>query len=189
MAEVAVTDSEGEGARREKDGQVKAAATTSTHITINDLEEGKEYEFRVFADNEVGESEPLQTARSIIAKNQYSVSLPPSQPDVTDYNERSMTLRWRAPIDDGGMKITAYNIEAKTSGNDEWQIWECLDTPATTVTLQKLVKGQEYSFRVIAINKAGRSEPSVASRPKMAKETDLLPYIDAKSLRDVKVEA
>lgn len=58
------------------------------------------------------------------------------------------------------------------AGSDEWQIWECLDTPATTVTLQKLVKGQEYSFRVIAINKAGRSEPSVASRPKMAKETD-----------------
>ena len=57
------------------------------------------------------------------------------------------------------------------SGGD-WQIWECLDTPVTTVTLQKLVKGQEYQFRVIAINKAGRSDPSVASRPKMAKETD-----------------
>jgi len=58
----------------------------------------------------------------------------------------------------------------------------------TTVTLQKLVKGQEYQFRVIAINKAGRSDPSVASRPKMAKETDLVPYIDAKSLRDMRVE-
>ena len=34
-------------------------------------EEGKEYEFRVFAENEVGESDPLQTSRSIIAKNQY----------------------------------------------------------------------------------------------------------------------
>ena len=45
------------------------------------------------------------------------MSLPPSQPDVTDYNERSMTLRWRPPIDDGGMKITAYNIEAKTQGD------------------------------------------------------------------------
>ena len=40
------------------------------------------------------------------------------------------------------------------------------------MTLQKLVKGQEYQFRIIAINRAGRSEPSVASRPKMAKETD-----------------
>ena len=39
-----------------------------THLS----EEGREYEFRVFAENEIGESEPLQTARSIIAKNQYS---------------------------------------------------------------------------------------------------------------------
>ena len=46
-----------------------------------------------------------------------AVSLPPSQPDVTDYNERSMTLRWKAPIDDGGMPITSYNVEAKTAGN------------------------------------------------------------------------
>ena len=101
-----------------------------------------------------------------------AVSLPPSQPDVTEYNERSMTLKWKAPIDDGGMPITAYNIEAKTTAGGEWQIWECLDTPLTTVTLQRLQKGQEYQFRVIAINKAGRSEPSVASRPKMAKEAD-----------------
>ena len=45
-----------------------------------------------------------------------AVSLPPSQPDVTEYNERSMTLQWKAPIDDGGMPITAYNVEAKTTG-------------------------------------------------------------------------
>merc|ERR1712226_833127 len=54
---------------------------SNTNFTVNDLEEGKEYEFRVFAENEIGESEPLTTARPILAKNQYSVSLPPSQPD------------------------------------------------------------------------------------------------------------
>ena len=72
--------------------------------------------------------------------------------------------------------------------------------------MQKLAKGQEYQFRVIATNKAGKSEPSVPSRPKLAKETDckyyhkhwqffqtrtffpVLPYIDAKSLRDMTVE-
>ena len=54
-----------------------------------------------------------------------AVSLPPSQPDVTDYNERSMTLKWKAPIDDGGMKITAYNIEAKTQGLTQFkEIWK-----------------------------------------------------------------
>ena len=108
-----------------------------------------------------------------------AVSLPPSQPDVTEYNERSMTLKWKAPIDDGGMPITAYNIEAKTTAGGEWQIWECLDTPVTSVTLQRLQKGQEYQFRVIAINKAGRSEHSVASRPKMAKEADCKSHLSS----------
>ena len=82
-----------------------------------------------------------------------------------------MTIKWNSPIDDGGMPITAYTVEAKTQGG-EWQIWECLDTPERSAIMQKLQKGQEYQFRVIAINKAGKSEPSFPSRPKVAKETD-----------------
>merc|ERR1712240_993542 len=65
---------------------------------------------------------------------------------------------------------------------------ECLDTPERSATMQKLQKGQEYQFRVIAINKAGKSDPSFPSRPKVAKETDLLPFIDAKCLRDTTIE-
>ena len=42
-----------------------------------------------------------------------AVSLPPSQPDVVEWNERCMTITWKAPIDDGGMKITAYTVEAR----------------------------------------------------------------------------
>ncbi len=33
-------------------------------------------------------------------------SLPPSAPEVVDGNERQMTIRWNAPIDDGGRPIT-----------------------------------------------------------------------------------
>ena len=87
-----------------------------------------------------------------------------------------MTLKWMSPIDDGGMPVYAYNVEAKTTGG-EWQIWECLDTPETTAIMQKLQKGQEYQFRVIAINKAGKSDPGHPSRPKVAKETDCKHFI------------
>lgn len=83
----------------------------------------------------------------------------------------SKTPLLSSPLVDPLVAAVLWSILYLISGGD-WQIWECLDTPSTTVTLQKLVKGQEYQFRVIAINKAGRSEPSVASRPKMAKETD-----------------
>lgn len=169
------------------DAWVKQGVTTNTELVINDLDTGKEYDFRVLTSNEMGESDALQTARPIVAKNQYTVSLPPSQPDVTEWNERAMTIKWNSPIDDGGMPITGYTVEARTTGG-EWQIWDTLDIPSNEITLQKLQKGQEYQFRVIAINKAGKSEPSHASRPKLAKETDLIPYINAKGLRDVVVE-
>jgi len=170
------------------DTWIKQGVTSGIDYTVTDLEEGKEYGFRVLSVNEIGESETLNTARNFIAKNQYSVSLPPSAPEVTDGNERSMAIRWKAPIDDGGMPITSYHVEARSTG-EEWQIWELLDTPVTSVTLQKLQKGFEYQFRVIAINKAGKSEPSHPSRPRVAKESDLLPYIELKGARDITASA
>lgn len=162
--------------------------TSNTDLLVNDLECGREYEFRVYACNELGESDPLATAKRITAKNNYTVSLPPSGPTVTAWNERSMTISWKEPIDDGGAPITGYHVEAKSTGG-QWQTWETLDIPVKEATMQKLRKGLEYQFRVIAINKAGKSEPSHPSRPKEAKETDLLPYIDAKTMRDITVSA
>ena len=37
-------------------------------------------------------------------------SLPPSAPEVVDGNERQMTIKWKAPIDDGGRPITGSQI-------------------------------------------------------------------------------
>ena len=40
-------------------------------FTVTGLDEGHEYEFRVTAVNDEGESEPLQTDKSILAKNPF----------------------------------------------------------------------------------------------------------------------
>lgn len=100
-----------------------------------------------------------------------------------------MTIKWKAPIDDGGRPITGYHIDAKAVGSIEWQPWEILDLPETTAILNKLQKGFEYQFRVIAVNKAGKSEPSHPSRPRLAKENDLLPFIEMKGVRDITASA
>lgn len=44
-------------------------------LTVTGLTPGKEYKFRVTAVNAEGESEPLQTEESIIAKNPFGIRL------------------------------------------------------------------------------------------------------------------
>lgn len=50
---------------------VPVGRTSDTEMDIKGLQEGHEYEFRVKAINEEGESEPLVTDGSTLAKNPY----------------------------------------------------------------------------------------------------------------------
>lgn len=50
---------------------VPVGRTSDTEMDVKGLQEGHEYEFRVKAINEEGESEPLVTDSSTIAKNPY----------------------------------------------------------------------------------------------------------------------
>lgn len=50
---------------------VPVGKTDDTEMDVKGLQEGEEYEFRVKAVNDEGESEPLKTDHSIIAKNPY----------------------------------------------------------------------------------------------------------------------
>lgn len=52
-----------------------------------------------------------------------------------------------------------------------------------------LIEGNEYQFRVIAINKAGQSKPSEASKNFVAKPRFLAPKIDRRHLRDVTISS
>jgi predicted phage tail protein len=50
---------------------VPVGRTNDTELDVKGLQEGHDYEFRVKAINEEGESEPLTTDRPITAKNPY----------------------------------------------------------------------------------------------------------------------
>lgn len=130
--------------------RTRCATTSSTSYEIGDLEPGREYAFAVVAFNEVGESDPLSTVKTIIAKDQFctyckwyfnistdevifclpilACPLAPGSPNVVDWSERHMSLVWKLPIDDGGQPITGYHVEAKTNNDDEWYLCEVIDT-------------------------------------------------------------
>lgn len=106
-----------------KQGRWVPVARTSgndTTIDVKGLLEGHEYQFRVRAINDEGESEPLETDHSIIAKNPYDVPSKPAKPKIDDYNEHMVKLVWEPSNYDGGAPITHYIVEKKDKFSTIW---------------------------------------------------------------------
>lgn len=74
-----------------------------------------------------------------------------------------MDLEWTPPPSDGGAPITGYIIQKKERGSPYWQNAVRLSGPETKGTVPNLTEGQEYEFRILAVNKVGNSEPSEPS--------------------------
>lgn len=148
----------------------------------------KEYLFRVKAVNAIGESEPLEANKSIIAKNEFDEPDAPTKPLITDWDKDHVDLEWKAPQKDGGSPITGYIIQKKEKGSPYWINAVHIPAGKTAGTVPDLTEGQEYEFRVIAVNQAGQSEPSEPSDTITAKARYLAPKIKT-PLHDIRIKA
>lgn len=94
-----------------------------------------------------------------------TVTAKPSQPQnvrIAMSLGTSVTLAWNEPDDDGGCKIGNYIVEYFRIG---WDVWlKASSTRGLTATLNDLIEGSEYKFRVKAESPYGLSEPSDESR-------------------------
>lgn len=87
---------------------------------------------------------------------------PPESVRITMSLGKSVTLTWSAPQDDGGCKIGNYIVEYYRIG---WNVWlKASSTRQLTTTLNDLIEGSQYKFRVKAESPYGLSEPSSESR-------------------------
>jgi hypothetical protein len=74
---------------------------------------------------------------------------------------KTVTLLWTPPDDDGGCKIGNYIVEYFRVG---WDVWLKASTcRQLTTTLNDLLEGSQYKFRVRAENPYGVSDPSEES--------------------------
>ncbi|ODM93780.1 Twitchin [Orchesella cincta] len=165
-----------------------AAGAQSPQMDVSGLTPGQEYKFRVKAVNKEGESEPLVTDQSIIAKNPFDEPGKPTNLKATDWDKDHVDLAWSKPKDDGGSPITAFIVEKK----DKYGVWEkACEVPGdkTTATVPDLTEGEAYEFRVRAVNKAGPGEESDSVGPIVAKPRNLAPKIDRTNLIPVKIKA
>uniref|UniRef100_A0A3P9CRU0 Titin n=1 Tax=Maylandia zebra TaxID=106582 RepID=A0A3P9CRU0_9CICH len=166
--------------KRDKDGirwsKCNKKRLNDLRFRCTGLTEGHSYEFRVSAENAAGVGKPSAPTPYIKACDATYPPGPPNNPKVTDHSSTTVSLSWSRPIYDGGAQITGYIIEMKEATDDEWII----STPHTALeaTIDGLTTGEEYSFRVTAVNDKGRSDAKPLATPVVVRDITMEPIIN-----------
>ncbi|QLH02685.1 hypothetical protein C5F47_03480 [Nitrosopumilus cobalaminigenes] len=127
---------------------------SSTSVTLTGLTKGSSYDFRVMAENEVGQSPESKIVSTIPMVIPFKITTLQISSDSTN-----VFLSWAAPYD-GGSPITDYIIEYKRSSDSTFSIYNDGVGSSTGATLTGLTKGSSYDFIVMAENEVGQSPES-----------------------------
>lgn len=139
--------------------------TPDTHLKVTGLRDCGEYEFRVIAKNVAGFSKPSGPSERIKLKPKFGPPGPPSQANAVSIGRNHVTLTWMPPIDDGGSKITGYNVEMREHGSTLWIRVSDYNIVTPEFTVPGLKEFHDYEFRMVAINSAGKGPPSLPTAP------------------------
>lgn len=78
-------------------------------------------------------------------------------------------LRWEPPLADGGSEITNYILDKRETSRANWAlVTSNINGHFTDTSVEKLIEGHEYQFRISAENQYGVGDP-VMTDPVMVK--------------------
>lgn len=163
--------------------------TPNTSYTVQDLREGNKYEFRVVAVNEAGPGKPSKPTEPITAGHQRFKPDAPEPPKADRITKDSVTLSWRPPKSDGGSKLKGYILQKKPKDAKDWTDVNSTPIKDNVYTVPNLKEGDEYQFRVLAVNDVGNSDPSRPSNMILIEEQPNKPCMDLGGIRDITVRA
>lgn len=110
---------------------------------------------------------------------------PPEPPKPDRITRNGVTLSWRPPRTDGKSRIKGYYVEMRPKNGKDWKTVNDIPINSTVYTVPSLKEGEEYSFRVVAENEVGRSDPSKPSQPITIEEQPNKPCMELGKVRDI----
>uniref|UniRef100_A0A3B5BAL1 Titin n=1 Tax=Stegastes partitus TaxID=144197 RepID=A0A3B5BAL1_9TELE len=144
-------------------------------VIAENMAEGGIFFFRVLAENEYGVGLPAKTAEPIKISEKPQ---PPGKVSVIDVTHSTVTLTWEKPEHDGGSRISHYEVELAPKDSEAWSV--CASVKALETVVTNLLKGEEYQFRVVAVNDKGKSDPRQLVQSVVAKDLVIEPTVRPK---------
>ena len=149
---------------------------SNKHVNINNVDYNSKLVIRESVREDSGEY--TITAVNSSGKDSVTVNvivmdkpMPPEGPIVaSDIRGDGCKLKWKRPKDDGGSPIEYYQVEKLDPNTGLWVPTGRTKGPEPNIELNNLTPGQEYKFRVRAVNNEGESEPLEATEPVLAKD-------------------
>uniref|UniRef100_A0A3B3B6Q7 Myomesin 1b n=1 Tax=Oryzias melastigma TaxID=30732 RepID=A0A3B3B6Q7_ORYME len=134
----------------------------SPRFALFDLAEGKSYHFRVRCCNAAGVGEPSEPTEATTVGDKLDIPSAPGKVVPTRNTDTSVVVSWEASSD--AKELVGYYIEASILDSGVWE--PCNNKPVkATFVCHGLVTGEQYVFRVRAVNAAGLSQFSPVSEP------------------------
>ncbi|XP_069753359.1 immunoglobulin superfamily member 22-like [Narcine bancroftii] len=84
---------------------------------------------------------------------------PHGKVEFLEHTGKCISMKWKAPRDNGGKPITGFIIEKKLVGKKSWIKVGEVDGNTTTFSTSKIEEGKAYQFRIRAVNSEGVSDP------------------------------
>uniref|UniRef100_A0A4X2L0F5 Myomesin 1 n=1 Tax=Vombatus ursinus TaxID=29139 RepID=A0A4X2L0F5_VOMUR len=130
----------------------------SPRFALFDLAEGKSYRFRVRCSNSAGIGEPSEATDVTVVGDKLDIPKAPGRIIPSRNTDTSVVVTWEESKD--AKELVGYYIESSVVGSNHWE--PCNNNPVkgSRFTCHGLLNGQNYIFRVRAMNAAGLSEYS-----------------------------